>query len=160
GASDTEQAAKVGNVVAICDIDENYLNQMGDKLPKAQKFFDFREMLDKLQNGVDAVVVSTPDHTHAPASAMAMRMKKHVYCQKPLTHSVHEARTLRDLAREFKLCTQMGNQGTALDQFRTSVERLQGGAYGAVREVHVWTNRPVWPQSPKVTQRYPAAAVP
>lgn len=153
GESDTLQAAKVGNVVAICDIDDERLGKMATQLPSAQKFNDFRELLTKMEKDIDAVVVSTPDHTHAPASAMAIRMRKHVYCQKPLTHSVHEARTLRQLAREFKVCTQMGNQGTALDQFRTSVERLQAGAYGQVKEVHVWTNRPVWPQAPKVTSR-------
>jgi predicted dehydrogenase len=153
GSSDCDQAAKFGNLVAICDIDENTLNKKAEKFPKAQKFFDFREMLEKLGKGVDAVVVSTPDHTHAPAAAMAMRAGKHVYCQKPLTHSVHEARTLRELAREHKVCTQMGNQGTALDNFRTSIELLQSGALGEVKEVHVWTNRPVWPQAPKVMKR-------
>ena len=84
---------------------------------------------------------------------MALRLRKHVYCQKPLTHSVFEARKLRELAREYKVCTQMGNQGTAGDNFRTSVELLRSGELGAVKEVHVWTNRPIWPQSPKVTKR-------
>ncbi len=160
GSSDTDQAAKFGNLVAICDIDEKTLDGKGSKFPKAKKFFDFREMIEKLGKGVDAVVVSTPDHTHAPAAAMAMRAGKHVYCQKPLTHSVHEARTLRELAREHKVCTQMGNQGTALDNFRTSIELLQSGALGEIKEVHVWTNRPVWPQAPKVTKRPPAEKAP
>jgi predicted dehydrogenase len=160
GSSDTNHAAEVGDVVAICDIDDNRLGEKAAQLPKARKFNDFRELLDKMGKEIDAVVVSTPDHTHAPAAAMAIRLGKHVYCQKPLTHSVHEARTLRELAREFKVCTQMGNQGTALDQFRTSVERLQAGVLGPVREVHCWTNRPIWPQSPKVAKRYPPAAVP
>jgi hypothetical protein len=84
---------------------------------------------------------------------MAIKMGKHVYCQKPLTHDVFEARKLRELARAHKVCTQMGNQGTALSQFRTSVELIQSGAVGAIKEVHVWTNRPIWPQSPKVTKR-------
>ena len=153
GSSDTDHAGEVGNVVALCDIDENRLNQKGERFPKAQKFVDFRELLEKLGKGVDAVVVSTADHTHAAAAAMAIKMGKHVYCQKPLTHSVYEARRLRELAREYKVCTQMGNQGTALDQFRTSVELLRSGELGKILEVHCWTNRPVWPQSPKVTKR-------
>ncbi len=153
GSSDTDHAGVVGEVVALCDIDENHLNRKAERFAKAEKFFDFREMLTKLGDKIDAVVVSTADHTHAPAAAMAIRMGKHVYCQKPLVHTVHEARVLRQLAREFKVCTQMGNQGTAGDAFRTSVDMLQSGVLGAVREVHVWTNRPVWPQAPKVTKR-------
>jgi len=117
-------------------------------------------MIEKLGKGIDAVVVSTPDHTHAPAAAMAMKAGKHVYCQKPLTYSVYEARRLRELAREYKVCTQMGNQGTASDQMRTSVELLRSGALGAIKEVHVWTNRPVWPQAPTITKRPPTAPVP
>jgi predicted dehydrogenase len=160
GESDTLQAAKVGNVVAVCDIDEERLEKISAKLPKARKFTDFREIFDKMEKEIDAVVVSTPDHTHAPAAAMAIRLRKHVYCQKPLTHSVYESRRLRELAREYKVCTQMGNQGTALDEFRTSVELLQAGAIGPVKEVHVWTNRPVWPQAPKVTRRPASGKVP
>jgi predicted dehydrogenase len=91
---------------------------------------------------------------------MAMRAGKHVYCQKPLTHSVAEARKMREIAQEFKVCTQMGNQGTALDNFRASVELLRSGALGTVKEVHVWTNRPIWPQSPKVTRRPESQPVP
>jgi predicted dehydrogenase len=109
---------------------------------------------------IDAVTVSTPDHTHAPAAAMAIKMGKHVYVQKPLTHSVYEARRLRELATEHKVCTQMGNQGTALDDFRASVELLRSGLLGEIKEVHVWTNRPVWPQAPKVTKRPPAMEPP
>lgn len=160
GSSDTDHAGEVGDVVAICDIDDNNLNAKAAKFTKAQKFHDFREMLDKLGKGVDAVVVSTADHTHAPAAAMAMRLGKHVYVQKPLTHTVHEARTLRELAKEYKVCTQMGNQGTAGDLFRTSVDRLRSGVLGAVKEVHCWTNRPVWPQAPKVTKRPAPATCP
>jgi len=160
GSSDTDHVARLGDVVAICDCDENSLNAKGKTLPRAAKFFDFREMLGKLGRQIDAVVVSTPDHTHAPAAAMAIRMGKHVYCQKPLTHSVHEARRLRELAREFKVCTQMGNQGTASDQFRTSVELLRSGALGTISDVHVWTNRPIWPQAPGVTRRPEGEEVP
>src|SRR5262249_19417577 len=154
GDSDADQAAQVGNVIAICDIDDNYLdakaNQKDKKTGKmpfkqAQKFNDFREMLDKVKE-IDAVTVSTPDHTHAPAAIMAMRMKKHVYCQKPLTHDVHQARLMRETAREKGVCTQMGNQGTASNGLRAGVEILRSGAIGEVKEVHVWTNRPIWPQ--------------
>jgi hypothetical protein len=149
-------------MVAICDIDEGTLNGKAKKFPKAQKFFDFREMIEKLGKGIDAVTVSTPDHTHAAAAAMAMRAGKHVYCQKPLTHSVFEARKLRELARENKVCTQMGNQGSALDELRTSVELIRSGALGAIKEVHVWTNRPTgfWKQAPDVTKRPPSKPVP
>jgi len=162
GRSDAEQAARVGNLIAACDIDDNHLDSFANAKDKntgelpfraVQKFNDFREMLDKLGDKVDAVVVSTPDHTHAPASAMAMRMKKHVYCQKPLTHSVHEARVLRELAAKMGVCTQMGNQGTAENGLRDAVELVQAGIIGKVTEAHIWTNRPIWPQAPGVTAR-------
>ncbi len=160
GSSDTDNAGEVGEVVALCDIDDNPLNQKAEKFPKAKKFHDFREMLEKMSKDIDAVTVSTPDHQHAVAAAMAMRMGKHVYCQKPLTHDVYEARRLRELAREFKVCTQMGNQGTAVPEFRTSVEILQANGIGPVKEVHLWTNRPIRPQSPKVTKRPEPQPVP
>ncbi len=161
GSSDTDNVGEIGDVVGLCDIDDNHLNSKAQRFSKARKFNDFREMLEKIGKDIDAVTVSTPDHMHAPAAAMAMKMGKHVYCQKPLTHDVYEARRLRELAREYKVCTQMGNQGTALAQFRTSVEMLQAGVLGPVKEVHIWTNRPVWPQSPKVTKRpEPASETP
>jgi predicted dehydrogenase len=159
GDSDANNAADYGNIVAICDIDDDYLaqkaNQDDGRFKKAQKFNDFRELITKLGDKIDAVTVSTPDHTHAVASVMAMKSGKHVYCQKPLTHSVHEARTMREIARKFKVCTQMGNQGTAGDRFRTSVELLRAGGLGTVKEVHIWTDRPTgyWKQSPQVTKR-------
>lgn len=153
GSSDTDQAGNHGNIVALCDIDDNNLNAKGQKFPKAKKYNDFRKMLDEMHKEIDAVVVSTPDHTHAPASVMAMRLGKHVYCQKPLAHTVYEARLMRDLAREKNLSTQMGNQGTAEAGLRTAVEIVQAGSIGDVKEVHVWTNRPVWPQSPDIKSR-------
>jgi hypothetical protein len=157
GSSDTDNVAEFGDVVALCDIDDNTLAGKAKKFPKAKKYNDFRKMLTEMGKDVDAVTVSTPDHQHAVAAAMAIKMGKHVYCQKPLTHDVLEARMLGKLAREYKVCTQMGNQGTAVPNFRTSVEMIQTGAIGPVKEVHVWTNRPVWPQAPKVTRR-PAPA--
>jgi len=153
GSGDIDQAGNLGDVVAICDIDDNSLNSKAKKFPNAKTYNDFRVMLDEMGKDIDAVTVSTPDHTHAPAAARAIQMGKHVYCQKPLTHSVHEARLLRDLARKHKVATQMGNQGTAEDGLRRAVELIQTGAIGPVREVHVWTNRPVWPQAPQITAR-------
>jgi len=111
-------------------------------------------MLSKLKD-IDAVTVSTADHTHAAAAVMAMKLKKHVYCQKPLTHTVYEARLMRETAKKMGVCTQMGNQGTASDGLRTGVEIIRSGTIGPVREVHVWTNRPTgfWKQAPDVTKR-------
>jgi predicted dehydrogenase len=146
GQSDTEDAAKHGNVVAICDIDENTLDKAAAKYPSAKKFTDYRKMLDEMGKSIDAVTVSTPDHHHAPAAAMAMRLGKHCFCQKPLTHTIYEARRLGEIAREMKVATQMGNQGTANPGLRRSAALVQKGVLGTVKEVHVWTNRPIWPQ--------------
>ena len=155
GSSDIDQAGNHGHVLAICDIDENRLNAKGEKFKDAAKFVDYRELLSKLGDKLDAVVVSTPDHTHAPASIMAMRMGKHVYCQKPLTHSVWEARMMRQIAREKNVCTQMGNQGTADGGLRRGAEIVQSVGIGEVKEVYVWTNRPFkyWKQSPDIVAR-------
>jgi predicted dehydrogenase len=160
GDSDISQAGMFGDVVAICDIDEGHLESKAAQMPKAKKYFDFRKMLEEMDKSIDAVVVSTPDHTHAVAAAMAMRLGKHVYCQKPLTYTVKEARVLRELANEKKVCTQMGNQGTAHPGLRTGVEVIRSGAIGDVTELHVWTNRPVWPQSPSVTKRPSEVPIP
>lgn len=134
------------NIVALCDVDANKLGEAASKYTSAKTFADFRRMLDTMHKQIDAVVVSTPDHTHAPAAVMAMKMGKHCYCEKPLTHSIYEARVMRDVARKYKVATQMGNQGTAGDGHREAVEVVQSGAIGQVYEVLVWSNRPVWPQ--------------
>jgi len=160
GDSDTSQAGNHGNIVALCDIDDNTLDKKASKYPEAKKYNDFRKMFDEMANKIDAVTVSTPDHTHAPASMMAMRLGKHVYCQKPLTHTVYEARQMRETAQRMKVCTQMGNQGTASNGVRRAAEIIQAGAIGPVREVHVWTNRPIWPQAPAVTSRPPSTTPP
>src|SRR5204863_617613 len=104
---------------------------------------------------IDAVTVSTADHTHAVAAIRAMKLKKHVYCQKPLTWSVQEARMMRKVAKEMGVATQMGNQGTADDGIRRAIEVIQDGAIGDIKEVHVWTDRPTkyWAQAPKITER-------
>jgi len=146
GSSDTDSAGRYGNVVALCDIDESRLNKKARRYKGVAKYVDYREMLDEMGDKIDAVTVSTPDHSHAPASALAIRAGKHCFTQKPLTWSVQEARTLRKLANKHEVATQMGNQGTSHDGLREGVEVLRAGAIGDVTEVHVWTNRPVWPQ--------------
>jgi predicted dehydrogenase len=133
------------NIVALCDVDESRAAGTFKKFPRAKRYQDFRVMLEK-EKEVDAVVVGTPDHIHAPAAVMAMKLGKHVYCEKPLTHSVYEARVMRETAAKYKVATQMGNQFTADETLRRGVEVLQSGALGPVREVHVWTDRPIWPQ--------------
>ena len=134
------------NIVALCDVDPGKAAHMFNRHAKAAKYADFRQMLEKEGKNIDAVTVSTPDHTHATAAAMAMRLGKHVYCQKPLTHSVLEARVLTDLARKHKVATQMGNQGHSNPDSRRYVELIQAGVLGDVKEVHIWTDRPIWPQ--------------
>jgi predicted dehydrogenase len=146
GRSDTADAARHGEVVALCDVDEQTLEQAAQLYPKAKKFVDYRKMLDEMGKGIDAVTVSTPDHTHAPAAALAMRLGKHCFVQKPLTHSIYEARRLGEIAREMKVATQMGNQGTAGSGLRKAAALVRAGVIGTVKEVHVWTNRPIWPQ--------------
>jgi len=145
GSSDTDSVASE-NIVALCDIDDNTLNARGQKYPGAKKYNDYRKMLDEMNKEIDAVIVATPDHHHAPASIRAMRLGKHVYCQKPLTHSVYEARLMRETAKKYKVATQMGNQGSAESGLRRAIEVIQAGTIGNVRQVHVWSNRPIWPQ--------------
>ena len=126
------------NIVAMADIDANSLERAGKIYVSARKYRDYRVMLEREADKIDAVLVSTPDHSHAPAAAMALRMKKHVYCEKPLTHTVYEARVLANLAKKNKLVTQMGTQIHARDNYRRVVELVESGAIGKVEEVHVW----------------------
>ncbi len=156
GDSDSRDAGNHGNLVAICDIDNKNLTKKGIAFPKAKQYRDYRKMLDELGKSIDAVTVSIPDHSHAPASLMAMRMGKHCFTQKPMTHSIEEARLMGEVAREMKVKTQMGNQGTAKDSLREMVAVVHKGTLGAVSEVHVWTNRPVWPQGDGVNLSNPA----
>ena len=147
GAGDTDHCAELGeNIVALCDVDEDTLNARRQKYPQAILFRDYRKMLDDIGRHIDAVIVATPDHHHAFAAARAMKMGKHAYVQKPLTHSVYEARYLRELARKEKVSTQMGNQGSAGRGLRRAVEVIQAGLIGQPLELHVWSNRPIWPQ--------------
>ncbi len=147
GDSDSSDAqACGGNIVAICDVDRTTLDRKGKQFPQAKRYQDFRKLLDEMGKEIDAVTVSTPDHTHGVAAIRAMKMGKHCFCQKPLVQTVHEARTLRQLAAEKKLATQMGNQGSAESGLRRAVEVVQAGVIGKPLELHVWSNRPVWPQ--------------
>ncbi|MCH2384890.1 MAG: Gfo/Idh/MocA family oxidoreductase, partial [Pedosphaera sp.] len=146
GSSDTDNNARCGaNIVALCDVDLGRLRARGEKYPRAATYQDFRKMLEK-EKSIDAVSVSTPDHMHAVAAITAMKMGKHVYVQKPLTQSVYEARLMRKVAKEQKVATQMGNQGSAGSGLRRAVQVIQSGIIGDVTELHVWSNRPVWPQ--------------
>lgn len=144
GSSDTDHCA-TENIVALCDADATTLASRSEKYPGAKTYADWRVMLEK-QKDLDAVIIATPDHMHAMVAATAMKMGKHIYCQKPLVQTVYEARLLRKLAKEKGVITQMGNQGSAEDGLRRAVEVVQAGLIGNVREVHVWSNRPVWPQ--------------
>ena len=157
--ADNLPAISTENIVALCDVDAKQADATFKRFPKAKIYRDFRRMLDE-QKDIDAVVVSTPDHVHAAASMMAIKMRKHVYCEKPLTHSIYEARKLAEAAREYKVATQMGIQGHAGEGIRLLCEWIWDGAIGPVREVHTWTDRPKgwWPQGvdrPKETPPVP-----
>lgn len=159
GATDVTDAAAAGcNIVALCDVDDERAAETYAKFPDARRYKDFRVMLEK-QRDIDAVIVSTPDHTHAVAAVMAMKLGKHVYCQKPLAHSIYEARVMAQVAAETGVATQMGNQAHAGEPIRRAVEAVRAGIIGRVREAHVWSNRPIWPQGigrPVETQSVPA----
>lgn len=148
GASDIAEFAKSPyvNIVALCDVDDRQAKGTVEKFPKATYYRDFREMLAKEKNNIDAVSISTPDHTHAVATLAAMQLGKHVYTQKPLTHDIYEARILTEAAKKYKVVTQMGNQGGSGDGVRKAKEIIDAGMIGNVYEAHAWTNRPVWPQ--------------
>jgi predicted dehydrogenase len=140
-AKDDLEGVSKENVVAICDVDERTMKKSASDVPgaaKAKQYVDFRKMLAEMEKEIDAVVIGTPDHTHAPVALMAMRMGKHVYCEKPLAHNVREVRLMRDVAREKKLATQMGTQIHAGDNYRRVVELIKAGAIGPVRRVHNW----------------------
>ena len=151
GASDLSQMESE-NIVALCDVDKNHAGHTFKKYSKAKQFTDYRTMLDEMKE-IDAIVVATPDHHHAFASMEGIKRGKHVYCEKPLTHSVWEARQLAMAARQAKVATQMGNQGQASEETRRLCELVWSGIIGQVREAHIWTDRPsrglfdeYWPQ--------------
>ena len=153
GRGNLANVAKTENIVALCDVDWGEASAKVFKTyPGAKQYKDFRIMLDN-QKDIDAVVIATPDHTHAVVSLEAMKRGKHVFTQKPLTHTVHEARVLAKAAKEYKVATQMGNQGQAGEGTRRLREMIWDGVIGPIREVHVWTDRPnngllktYWPQ--------------
>jgi len=134
------------NIVALCDVDWDQAGEAFYRLPNAKQYKDYRKMLDEMGDQIDACTISTPDHTHAPAAYTAMKLGKHVYVQKPLTHTIAEARLLEKVARETGVATQMGNQGHCGDGVRELCEMIWAGAIGEVKEAHIWTNRPIWPQ--------------
>src|SRR5712692_5269293 len=140
GEYDTNEVAKAGAaIVALCDVDEKRTGKARERFPEAKYYPDFRQLLD--QKGLDAVVIATPDHTHAVAMVAALKAGLHVYCEKPLTHCVHEARVVAETAAMQKRVTQMGTQIHASKNYRRVVELVQSGALGPVREVHVWCEK-------------------
>lgn len=157
GQSDLAEFSKSPNVtiVALCDVDDRQAVESRKRFPNAPYYKDFREMLKKEKNNIDAVSISTPDHTHAVATIAAMQLGKHVYTQKPLTHDIYEARMLTEAAKKYKVVTQMGNQGGSGDGVRKAKEIFEAGLIGDVHTAQAWTNRPVWPQGvPTPTGQY------
>ena len=134
------------NIVALCDVDDRMAADSRKKHPKASYYKDFREMLDKEGKGIDAVMITTPDHMHAVQAIPCMQLGKHVYVEKPLTHDIYEARVLTEAEKKYKVVTQMGNQGSSGDDTRMIEAWVQAGLIGDIHTVHVWTNRPTWPQ--------------
>ena len=158
GRSDLDNIAGTGqNLVALCDVDQKYAADTFKKYASAKPYQDFRKMLDEMEKSIDAVVVATPDHTHTVAAVAAMRRGKHVFCEKPLTRTVQEARVMREIALKTKVITQMGNQGSAEKRLRRAVELVWGGVIGDVREAHVWFDGGNGPQRcPQETPPVPA----
>jgi predicted dehydrogenase len=146
------------NIVALTDVDAKRAERTFQRFEKAPKYTDFRRMFDKQGSEIDAVIVATPDHMHAAASLAAIERGKHVYCQKPLTRTITEARLLAAAAAKYKVATQMGNQGYSNEGTRQCAEMIWAGEIGNVTEVHAWTNRPIWPQG--LTEIPPEAPVP
>lgn len=146
GNANLKNMEKTENIVALCDVDWRYAKPVFDRHPQAKKYWDYRKMYDEMGKSIDAVLVATADHTHALISADAMTLGKHVYCQKPLTHSVYESRLLTKLADKYKVATQMGNQGSSAEGVDLICEWIWNGEIGEVTKVECATNRPIWPQ--------------
>ena len=153
GGSDLQQIARHGELVAACDISDKKLNYALRKFPQAAKFSDYREMISHMGNKIDVLSISTPDHTHAHAAQLAMSQNIHLFIQTPLAHTIWEIGHLDKMANQTRVCTQIGLQNWASDEFRMAVEYLQSGSLGHIEEIHAWTNRPVWPQSPIFSKR-------
>ena len=152
GGSNLSAVAELANIVALCDVDQRRAGKAFETYPSAKRYTDFRKMLDNEK--LDAVVVSTPDHTHAIAAITAMRLGKHVYCEKPLAHSVHEARVMAKTAAQYQVVTQMGNQGHAGNGVRSVVEAVRAGFLGPIREVITWSNK-IYAPGNRPTERPP-----
>src|SRR6266700_3371221 len=158
GASNISAAAPTENIVALCDVDDRRAAPTFTRFEKAPKFRDFRQKLDKEGKNIDAVIVAPPDHMHATVAMWCMERGKHVYVQKPLVRTIWEARQLRAAAAKYKVATQMGNQGYLNEGTRQAAEIIWSGEIGGVKEVHAWSDRPLWPQG--LTEIPAAEAVP
>jgi hypothetical protein len=145
-------------IVALCDVDENNLNRAAQRFPQAKKYRDWRDMLDKESQNIDSVNVSTPDHMHAPAAMTALNLKKHVYCQKPLTHETFESRALTLAAQKAKVVTQMGIQIHSEIVYRTAVKLIQDGAIGKIKTWYSWQGGTPWPHGDRPTDADPVPA--
>jgi predicted dehydrogenase len=158
GGANTAEAAKHGDIVVLCDIDDNTADKSAQTHSQAKRYFDFRKALEENRDSLDAVVISTPDHTHAVITSLALRMGKHVYCEKPLCRYLGEGRALARLAETSNLAMQMGNQGAASAVFRRTVDAVRSGAIGVAKEVHAWSAGPNWQgnRSPTPTASVPA----
>jgi predicted dehydrogenase len=145
GGQQNREPVKLANIYALCDVDTDFAAHIFKGYPKAKVYSDWRQMLEK-EKSIDAVMIGTPDHNHAPIAAAFMRQKKHVYVEKPLCKTIYECRKLAEIAKEYNVVTQMGNQGHASEGARLINEWIQSGSIGLVRQVHLSTNRPIWPQ--------------
>ncbi|HCW08189.1 MAG TPA: oxidoreductase [Cytophagales bacterium] len=159
GFAGSPDGKTIGNpkakIAFLCDVDDRQAAESVKNFPNAKYYKDFRELFDKEEKNIDAVSVSTPDHTHGVIAMAAMRRKKHVYVQKPLTHDIYEARMLTEAAKKYQVVTQMGNQFASADHVRRAKELVDAGLIGRVNRVETWTNRPVWPQGiPKPTGKF------
>lgn len=157
-ASDIRGCSQTENIVALCDVDDARAKTIFEAFEKASKHKDYRVMLDKEQNNIDAVIVTIPDHMHAAAALACMERGKHVYVQKPLAHTIWENRQMGEAAAKYKVATQMGNQGYSNEGTRQCAEMVWAGEIGNVSEVHAWTNRPIWPQG--IQEMPPTGPVP
>ena len=146
GNSNLKNVKPTENIVALCDVDWGYSKKVFAANPDAKAYWDWRKMYDEMGKSIDAVIVATADHSHAVVAANAIAMGKHVYCQKPLTHSVYESRLLTILAAQYKVATQMGNQGSSDEGVNQTIEWIQAGEIGDVKKVEAFTDRPIWPQ--------------
>ncbi|MDR0352182.1 MAG: Gfo/Idh/MocA family oxidoreductase [Opitutaceae bacterium] len=160
GNSNIDGLAPLADVVALCDVDFRHARQNFARFPLAPRYRDYRQLLDEMHDRIDAVVISTTDHMHFPAALAAIERGKHVYVEKPLSHTIGEARLLKTAAAKHGIVTQMGNQGSAREGCRITREWLDAGVIGPVREVHCWTNRPIWPQGMAAPLPDPASPLP